>query len=501
MSSFTSASGLNDPLLTPGRLPSRSNSGVGRMARAKNPSALDLLLFESMGDLRKSAADADESTVRKVEEAVSVDALGVKYMRCANEPDKLLEYVAEQVEVSPWSVLFSETRRASVLAFPQALKSIGKCVVISLLAFVTSVLLEKEADEALSRIDGTVSAGLFFLLGPYVGLSVARWWQMRLDLVGGVWGAVADLNFYAAVFFNSGSVADREARALNLRYGLAAHALLYLGARGNDNLDELVEDGLLLPEEAAALDGLPSKSQMVFQWVAEFWTKALDPDSDFATTRSPHVFFIAPAVLKRCMDARGAAGGALALVYTQLPFPYVHLLSLLVEVACVVNAICSGAHTGYVLSEPTCTGNAVPSSAHRFRYEIQEGCPPALMVYSFAATGMIIAGWLITAVSYPIIYHGLLSIGIMVSNPLGEHFIDLPGQFYSQVMRAECKGFHASRDACETWWKACRNPAATFKRPARPASESAASGAREEMSERSRRVYGVAGAGAATPRP
>ena len=88
-----------------------------------------------------------------------------------------------------------------------------------------------------------------------------------MDLLGGVWGAVADLNMYAAMWFNSDSAADREARDINLRYGLAAHTLLYLGARGVDDLDELVQDGILLPAEAAALDGLPSKTQMVFTWL------------------------------------------------------------------------------------------------------------------------------------------------------------------------------------------------------------------------------------------
>lgn len=50
------------------------------------------------------------------------------------------------------------------------------------------------------------------------------------------------------------------------------------------------------------------------------------------TTPVPHAALQAPVVLKRCLDGRGAAGGALALVYTQLPFPYVHLLSMLVQV-------------------------------------------------------------------------------------------------------------------------------------------------------------------------
>lgn len=217
-----------------------------------------------------------------------------------------------------------------------------------------------------------------------------------------------------------------------------------------------------------ACQGLPSKSQMVFLWLAEFWNKALSEEGGLTTSRIPHASYYAPAVIKRIMDARGAAGGALALVYTQLPFPYVHLLSLIVDVACVVNAICVGVHTGYVLSEPVCLGSSIKAPGHKFRYEVQEGCPPALLVYSYGASLMVMAGWIVTAVAYPIIYHGLLSIGIMVSNPLGEHFIDLPGNFYSNVMKAEYKGFHASADVCNgdrslplvrPWWPACRTRA------------------------------------------
>ena len=64
--------------------------------------------------------------------------------------------------------------------------------------------------------------------------------------------------------------------------------------------------------------GLPSKSQMVIQWLIEFWNKALSDEGGLATSRIPHAAYFAPAVIKRCMDGRGAAGGALALVYTQL---------------------------------------------------------------------------------------------------------------------------------------------------------------------------------------
>ena len=123
---------------------------------------------------------------------------------------------------------------------------------------------------------------------PYVALCIARWWQMRMDLLGGVWGAIAELNTWAGIWFRSGSKADAEARALNIRYGLAAHLLLYRGARGEEDLSDLVSDGLLLPHEAAILAPLPSKSQMVFAWLAEFWNRALSPDQGgLGTSRLP----------------------------------------------------------------------------------------------------------------------------------------------------------------------------------------------------------------------
>ena len=38
---------------------------------------------------------------------------------------------------------------------------------------------------------------------------------------------------------------------------------------------------------------------------------------------------------------------------------------------------------------------------------------------------VILAGWFVTTIAYPVIYHGLLSIGVMISNPLGTELIEL----------------------------------------------------------------------------
>ena len=52
-----------------------------------------------------------------------------------------------------------------------------------------------------------------------------------------------------------------------------------------------------------------------------------------------------PLIMKRCMDGRGTIGTALAYIGTQQPFPYVHLLAVLTDLALAVNAMCVARHT------------------------------------------------------------------------------------------------------------------------------------------------------------
>ena len=378
---------------------------------------------------------------------------GVKFLKHFNNAhaDKILEYETRELESKPWAIILEETRRASVLVMPHVLRSILYCSVLAVTFMGVSLLLEEEVMTVITSVNSVVSAGLFFLLGPYVGLCITRWWQMRIEFLGGTWGAIADLNMYAAVWFHSGSKGDLAARELVQRYGLLAHFLLYKDARGQLNLDDAIGKGLLLPHEAVVLQPLPSRTQMVFAWLTDFFNRALTDEGAAAlgTTPVPHAAMQAPIILKRCLDGRGAAGGALALVYTQLPFPYVHLLSLLVQVACLVNATVEGARTGWILSTPVCLTSEASSTPmqHRYRYELQDGCPPALFVYHWMATLLIFFGLVVSIIIYPVIYHGLLSIGVMLSNPLGTDLIDFPGSFYQHVMKAEILGFCKSTDA------------------------------------------------------
>ena len=96
---------------------------------------------------------------------------GIKFMRhhsshAKGRPDKLLEYANDQVAMNPWAILLRSTRRASVIAFPSVVKGVISCMITSSIFLMMSCVLEKAADDALQAIGATISAGLFFLLGP-----------------------------------------------------------------------------------------------------------------------------------------------------------------------------------------------------------------------------------------------------------------------------------------------------------------------------------------------
>ena len=384
--------------------------------------------------------------------------------------DKVIEYEQATVARSPLTIARVQAA-ATVFDFPGVKRdcvlslTVSACVAMLSLLFAVDDRAEN-ALQALTDIGTVVSQGLFFLLGPYLGLCLARWWQMRLDFVGGVWGVVADLNTWAATWFHSGSDADKAARRLMLRYGLAAHMLLFKGARGDDEqLDAMVKAGLLTSREqrqlqgseAKGIPGAPSKSQMIFAWIVAFWSRALAPDQGgLGTTRIQNAEQLAPMVLRRCADGRGAAGGALALVFTQLPLAYVHLLSLLVRFASIVNAITHGANAGNTLSSPVCGDEIKAAAAGMPRFQLffprssEAACAPALYEQSAAASVTIILSWLVAVVMYPIIYNGLFSIGVMISNPLGNNSINFCGSWYQHIMKDEMINFTKCIDGIST---------------------------------------------------
>lgn len=363
-------------------------------------------------------------------------------------PPQVLKYDARVVLSTrgAWNALLTQTRDATAVFGAHLGRKVLSFGAVALGCMLLGPTIEADVDESVASLSNVIAAGLFFLLGPYVGTSVSRWWQIRKDCVGGLWGAIDDLSAYAAAWFSRRSAPDRAARALVLRLGLCSHALLYKQARGEDgdleDLQDLVMGGLLLEHEAVALADLPSKSQVVWAWMTLFWTRALEGSLDCSAV--PHAAAVSPMIFSKCMAGRGAIGMALAFIDTQQPFPYVHLLAVITDVALLVNAVSVGLHTGRQLASTShCAGQPSP-------------CAAALFVESRLNVCVLVLLAAVRVAAFTLIYNGLLAIGISLDNPIGDDPADLPGLAYQVFMRNECEGFYAGVDEVDTargWWE------------------------------------------------
>ena len=79
-------------------------------------------------------------------------------------------------------------------------------------------------------------------------------------------------------------------------------------------LSDLIDAGLLLPEEAAVLGPLPAKAQMVWSWLTHVWTRALQGELGCAALPVP-AFGL---VMKELGDARHAIGTAMTCALRRL---------------------------------------------------------------------------------------------------------------------------------------------------------------------------------------
>merc|ERR1712118_20886 len=68
-----------------------------------------------------------------------------------------------------------------------------------------------------------------------------------------------------------------QQRSTLLRYGLLSQALIYQTARKQPDLPALVDNGILMPSELAALEEAPgSQPQTVWVWILDLWKKLHD---------------------------------------------------------------------------------------------------------------------------------------------------------------------------------------------------------------------------------
>ncbi|CAJ1442130.1 unnamed protein product [Effrenium voratum] len=286
--------------------------------------------------------------------------------------------------------------------------SLTACLGLTLsLALVTGVLAAWVNDE--SKMDTTAMESLqqrvllivTFIMGFFVQLNLSRWWSHR-EFLRTLHGAVLDVILLLA----SSGVPQEQLRCV-ARLGLLSQALLFDECRGTfDGVDQdtsptgpyagLVRMGLLKQHEIPYLAGKAQKAQVVWLWMAAY-AKALLRDN-------PKSY----KVQKRCCVGRSAVSAIRAQLSTQLPYPYVQMISVMVQCSHFI----MGLGCGY-------TGAAALVLGHY-----------ALVVAQIAQTIIV-----------PATFQSLLDVCVYVSDPYGSDVVDFSFLAYHLALAKTCEAF------------------------------------------------------------
>lgn len=280
-----------------------------------------------------------------------------------------------------------------------------------------------------------------FLFGLFVSLSLGRWWIMRADGVG----AIADYMVNLSCFLTANAVRRlpneedwklyKTVHARIVRYGLASLSCIAKESRGSTaSLDDLVNLNLLTEEEKVLMESVDPYARAEALWC---WISALSSELMEMVKLPP------PNMNMLYTHIRNGIKGVHVIhqyLLTQLPFPYVHMITLLVNVHNAVVAIVAGL---------------------KFAIALNGG--------RWVECTLEIGQLLIV----PTMYQGLLQICMFLSDPFGEDIIDFPIlEYIVEVSEASAAMAKTSRAMYTERWRMRSSPlpnASLIKKLPKPA--------------------------------
>jgi len=244
--------------------------------------------------------------------------------------------------------------------------------------------------QPLEALADQVSAFVPFVLALFVSLTLSRWWALRVTALGKVFDSLANTCMIVASELND--LRWRNVRTGIMKYGMASIELLVQAAREDEDIDSLLELDLLTDTEAEFMkeyELLWQRPMVIWAWIMHIVSDAMDHDKTPAPSRQ--------AVIGQCLAARDGMANINMYLDTQLPFAYVHLITLLVNVQNILMAIKSGCKFA----------KAVPER------------DPFIMIQQVLTTAIIV-----------FIYQALLTIAYTIMDPFGDDVLDFPIRAY-----------------------------------------------------------------------
>jgi len=268
---------------------------------------------------------------------------------------------------------------------------LGSVAGVALLASIRDINKLKSVDvEPLNNLASQVNAFVPFVLALFVSLTLSRWWALRVTALGKVFDSLANTCMIVASELND--LRWEEVRLGVMKYGMASVELLVQAAREADEIESLVEHDLLTKTEVEFMrehELLWQRPMVMWAWIMHIITDAMDHNKTPAPSRQ--------AVIGQCLAARDGMANINMYLDTQLPFAYVHLITLLVNVQNILMAVKSG----------LIFAQAWPAGGH-FK-----------MMQQVLSTAVIV-----------FIYQALLTISYMIMDPFGDDVLDFPIRAY-----------------------------------------------------------------------
>lgn len=239
-----------------------------------------------------------------------------------------------------------------------------------------------------------------FVLGLYVEIALVRWWALRVQALGTVFDSVSNVAMLVSCVLPGPE--HKEVRLTVVKWGMASIYLLVKAARDQSKLEDLAKKELLSQQELDAIKdaSLYGRAMIMWGWIMRICQE------HFGSCRGPppHAPKLA-AVFNLCLASRNGIQTIHTYLETQLPFAYVHLITLLVNVNNLIICIkCAVVFSkGLVNNDPQTMG-----------YQ------------------------LLMFLLVPVLYQGLLSISYVIHDPFGEDMLDFPIAAFAEYVAKSC---------------------------------------------------------------
>lgn len=256
--------------------------------------------------------------------------------------------------------------------------------------------IETESIEMLASVMNQVVP---FVLSLYLSVGLTRWWYMRYFGLGRLFCSIVNVCMMVACVLPGER--HQPVRTLVTKWCMASVYLLVKATRNQSRVIDMQLKGLLSEADAKAMEDLDSYSRPMVCWG---WVVRVCQES-LQEANGPMPYSVQYArICELCGEARDSIDNISMFLQTQLPFVYVHLITLLVDVNNVLFILKCGVISAVAF---------MSEDYQRLSAEI------------------------LTCTCVPILYRGLLSISYVIHDPFGEEILDFPVGGYAAYV-ADC---------------------------------------------------------------